>query len=503
MNSTPISISQQGGENLPPPLRQLVQLRRQADSLLHSSALRAELAQGSAGPNAEQVRVALQQVVEAGQEWKTRLAGGKCTAEDEARGEFCLAWALGRIGEFDGTKPTALPAKLDEALVHYQRAAELLGCIPPPPVLESTPSVTRPQDSKRHGGALDLPMVHPWAAEMLAEWAKTQATLAFASLIDEKGQTVVKEEALADLLDLACKRNVQALFTPVNPLSSPEDMTHAEASTVMGTARLIRDIASLLPYTTSPAAWERRLAWATHVADVRFVSASMSATRLVDVASSSAQKLQDPKISNAERKEVKKVVERTLRKIAPFERTQGNVLLGLARTMIDAIGALYLGRTAAGFQEERRKREEGREVPGADDEENGDAAEVPENDLVRETRQVLIRAAALFENAYASILRAPQSARRRKLELRLLRRLEATYCDLELLDNDTPEVVELRSQRIERAVFINDRLVALGDGEDDMVESDHEHAAEDEEDEEGSDEEEERLARRFGGQRLG
>lgn len=163
----------------------------------------------------------------------------------------------------------------------------------------------------------------------------------------------------------------------------------------MGTARLIRDIASLLPYTTSPAAWERRLAWATHVADVRFVSASMSATRLVDVASSSAQKLQDPKISNAERKEVKKVVERTLRKIAPFERTQGNVLLGLARTMIDAIGALYLGRTAAGFQEERRKREEGREVPGADDEENGDAAEVPENDLVRETRQVLIRGALL------------------------------------------------------------------------------------------------------------
>lgn len=80
--------------------------------------------------------------------------------------------------------------------------------------------------------------------------------------------------------------------------------------------------------------------------------------------------------------------------------------------------------------------------------------------------------------------------------------LEATYCDLELLDNDTPEVVELRSQRIERAVFINDRLVALGDGEDDMVESDHEHAAEDEEDEEDSDEEEERLARRFGGQRL-
>ncbi|BGP25038.1 proteophosphoglycan ppg4 [Rhodotorula toruloides] len=500
MNSTPISISQQGAENLPPPLRQLVQLRRQADSLLHSPALRTELARGSAGPNADQVRVALEQVVKAGRGWKAKLAGGKCAAEDEAQGEYCLAWALGRIGEFDGTMPTALPAKLDEALAHYQRAADLLACIPPPPALDSIPSVTRPQDPKRQGGVLDLPMVPAWAAEMLAEWAKTQTTLAFAGLIDEKGQTVVKEDALADLLDLACKRNVQALFTPVNPLSSSEDVTHAEASTVMGNARLIRDIASLLAYTTSPTAWQRRLAWATHVADVRFVSASMSATRLVDVASSSAQKLQDPKISNSERKQVKQVVERTLRQIAPFERTQGNVLLGLARTMIDAIGALYLGRTAEGFQEERRKREEGREAP-AEEDENGNGDEVPENDLVRETRQVLIRAAALFENAYASILRAPQSARRRKLELRLLRRLEATYCDLELLDNDTPEVVELRSQRIERAVFINDRLVALGDGEDDMVESDHEHAAEDEEDED-SDEEEERLARRFGGQRL-
>jgi hypothetical protein len=193
------------------------------------------------------------------------------------------------------------------------------------------------------------------------------------------------------LLVLALSVGLAALFTPVNPLSSPEDVTHAEASTVMGNARLIRDIASLLPYTTSATAWERRLAWATHVADVRFVSASMSATRLVDAASSSAQKLQDPKISNAERKQVKQVVERTLRKIAPFERTQGNVLLGLARTMIDAIGALYLGRTAEGFQEERRKREEGREALGAEEEENGNAVEVPENDLVRETRQVLIR----------------------------------------------------------------------------------------------------------------
>lgn len=138
-----------------------------------------------------------------------------------------------------------------------------------------------------------------------------------------------------------------------------------------------------------------------------------------------------------------------------------------------------------------------------------------------------LAAAALFENAYASILRSPPSSSRRTLELRLLRRLEATYCDLELLDNDaTPEVVELKSQRIERAVLINDALVALGDGqaqahdgaesarraqrnggedegppgEDDMEGSDQERAEEERGELESSDDdedEEDRLARRF------
>jgi len=76
--------------------------------------------------------------------------------------------------------------------------------------------------------------------------------------------------------------------------------------------------------------------------------------------------------------------------------------------------------------------------------------------------------------------------------------LEATYCDLEILDNSTPEVVELRQQRIERAMWINDRLIALGDGhEDEMEESE-------DEDEEDSDEEDEaeRLAKRLGKQQI-
>ncbi|GAA5897915.1 hypothetical protein JCM8208_003191 [Rhodotorula glutinis] len=520
---------------LPAPIHRLVLLREQADAALNSPALRAELATGHAGPNSLQARDALVVVVDAA----TALLHGhhqqqqqrKFSPDDEARAEYCLAFALARVGEFDGTRPSALPDRLDDALSHFHRAADLLR-LPPPPALDSVPSVTRPQDPNRQHAAVDLSPVPAWAAEMLAEWARTQTTRAFASCVDDQGQTVVREEELADLLDLACRRNVQALFTPIDPLSPEgEHASSSTASTVLGSARLLSDLSSLLPFAPgSPSTWSRRLNWATHVADVRFVSASMSANALVDAASAHAQVLQSRDIDARQRRDVKRVVERTLRRIAPYERTQGNVLLGLARVLLDAVGALYLGRQV-GFQEERRMREtsEGAEEED-EDEDEGVKVLVPENDLVRETRQVLIRAAALFENAYASILRSPPSSSRRTLELRLLRRLEATYCDLELLDNDsTPEVVELRSQRIERAVLINDALVALGDGqaqaqaqggaaaerrargkgaedeglpgEDDMEGSDQERAEEERGELESSDnddeDEEDRLARRF------
>ncbi|BGP40497.1 hypothetical protein JCM10450v2_004480 [Rhodotorula kratochvilovae] len=494
--------SAQGAAPLPAPLQRLVALRAQADAALNSPALRAELADGEAGPNAAQARDALHAVLDAADGWRAKVQG-KTQPEDDARAEYCAAFALARIGEFDGTAPSALPARLDDALARFQRAADLLR-LPAPPALDAVPSVTRPHDPKRQNAAVDLAPVPAWAAEMLAEWARTQTTRAFASCVDDQGQTVVRDAELADLLDLACARNVQALFTPVDLVSSDGVPSSAEAGTVMGNARLIRDLSSLLPFTPSGALWTRRLAWATHVADVRFVSASMSANRLVDAASAHAQVLQSSQISQAQRRGVKSVVERTLRRIAPYERTQGNVLLALGRVMLDAVGALYLGREV-GFQEERRKRDAGALLEEDEDEKS---AEVPENDLVRETRQVLIRAAALFENAYASILRSPPSSSRRRLELRLLRRLEATYCDLEHLDNSTPDVIELRSQRIERAVFINDALVALGDGEggeDEMEGSDHERADEDaegEEEEESSDEEDDRLARRFARARI-
>jgi len=91
-------------------------------------------------------------------------------------------------------------------------------------------------------------------------------------------------------------------------------------------------------------------------------------------------------------------------------------------------------------------------------------------------------AAGLFENAYASFLRTPEKARTPRQEQRLLRRLESTYIELEQLDNPTPDVVELRAQRVERALWINARLVEIDgmgideetDSEDDGEESDEE-----------------------------
>ncbi|GAA5893996.1 uncharacterized protein JCM6883_003691 [Sporobolomyces salmoneus] len=510
MSTNPIAISSASSglpnsTSLPGPLLELVKLRTQADSSLHSPALEQELSEGIQGPQVAIARDALREVIELGREWESKVSG-KLTREQQARGKFCLAWALGRIGEYDGTKPIDLPNRLNEALEHYQEAADLLD-IPAPPLLDRVPSVTRPGDSKRQSG-LDLPEVPAFAGEMLAEWARTQTTLAFSSLLTNGGETVIDEDRLADLLEMACRRNVQALFTPIDPLSSVDDISAHEAGTVMGNSRLIRQLSSFLPFTSSPILWSRHLNFATHVADVRFVEVSMTATRLVDACSAQASVLQDPKISNRDRNEVRKMLELTMRRLAPLERMQGNVLLGLGRVMLDAVGALYLGRTE-GFLAERRRRENEASAMGEEEgeaEEDGEGSsekQVPENDLVRETRQVLIRAAALFENAYASFLKSPANLRKARFERRLLRRLEATYCDLEILDNETPEVVELRSQRIERALWINERLIALEDGkngqdEDYMDESDDEDEGADSEDEDES----ERLARRLGKQRL-
>lgn len=274
----------------------------------------------------------------------------------------------------------------------------------------------------------------------------------------------------------------------------------------------------MYPFSPSPALWLRRLSWATHSADVRFVQYSMQANRLVQSAEAAASTLRSSAVSDQTRHDVRGVLEATVRRLVPLEKAQGGVLLGLGRTMLRAVGSIYLGREEAVATR--------RDSDASLDEEEADevAAEVPENELVRETRQVLIRgesecwamlsclcwrkgmltwpstralsaAAGLFENAYASFLRTPERARTARQEQRLLRRLESTYIALERLDNPTPDVVELRAQRVERALWINARLVeidAMG------LESEDEEEGDDEG--EGEESEEEELSRRMEGQ---
>lgn len=240
----------------------------------------------------------------------------------------------------------------------------------------------------------------------------------------------------------------------------------------------MRELATLLPHSTSPEHWTRRLQLATHVADVRFVEASLSANALVDEAQQAASVLSDPRgISTQQREGVRRVLERTVRKLVPFERTQGACLLGLGRVMLEAVGALYLAQNEA-LVAARRRRENALSALGGgpmNEDREGNATghgkrtvheteadddvlrpTVPENDLVRETRQVLIRgkseraahavlwigmtltfesltlpvsiaAAALFENAYASFLRTPASSRSKRDERRLLRRVRFSH----------------------------------------------------------------------------
>lgn len=253
MSTNPIAISSgatQSTGQLPAPLHELVQLRIKADSALHSPNLEQELAEGVQGPQVAIAREALEDVIRLGRDWKSKAGATKLTREEQARGEFCLAWALGRIGEYDGTKPFDLPERLGEALARYQTAADLLD-IPSAPLLDRVPSVTRPGDAKRQSG-LDLPEVPAWTGEMLAEWARTQTTLAFSSLLTNGGETLIEEDKLADLLEIACRRNVQGWLR----LSGPHDgikLTFCEPNSFqLSSPQLILSLQSTTSRLTKP-----------------------------------------------------------------------------------------------------------------------------------------------------------------------------------------------------------------------------------------------------------
>lgn len=175
----------------------------------------------------------------------------------------------------------------------------------------------------------------------------------------------------------------------------------------MGNARLIKDMCSMFPFsTTSSKIWFHRINFATHVADVEFVQASMSAERLVEAASVSAKLLQQHTTGAGSKstgkgkeesqtiQEVRQVLKATVRRLVPFEKKQGACLLGLGRVMLEAIGAIYLGKTEG---EGKGRRESGgikatTTTTGKEEEvEEEVEVVVPENDLVRECRQCFIR----------------------------------------------------------------------------------------------------------------
>lgn len=141
----------------------------------------------------------------------------------------------------------------------------------------------------------------------------------------------------------------------------------------------------MFPFSPSPSLWLRRLNWATHAADVRFVQYSMQANRLVQSAEAAASTLRSSSVSDQARHDVRGVLEATVRRLVPLEKAQGGCLLGLGRVMLRAVGSIYLGR-----EEPVGMR---RDSDASIDEEEADrpTVEVPENELVRETRQVLIR----------------------------------------------------------------------------------------------------------------
>lgn len=213
---TPVAISATASSlsssSLPEPLRALIQARVAADSALQSPQLEAELAEGTAGPSITALKGQLLEIVAQAGSWKDKVGGRKISPDEDARGQFVLAWALGRVGEYDGTTPEELPAKLEDALAVYAAAGSLLQ-LPAPPALDQVPSVTRPNENRtRTTSPLVVLDEQPaWVAEFLAEWARTQTTLAFSMLL--RHEQVIEEARLADLLDLACRRNVQGTST--------------------------------------------------------------------------------------------------------------------------------------------------------------------------------------------------------------------------------------------------------------------------------------------------
>lgn len=201
--STPIPIAPQS-QPLPTPLIGILNLKIQAESILSSNELEQELIQGSFGPESNKVKEILSKLIQSCQD--VHESPVKLDEEEIARVEFVDGWSRSRIGEYEsaGSDQSQLVSNLESALDHFNKSSKLIQ-LAEPPLLESVPSVTRP----RVGLApLQLKEVQSWVGEMISEWARTIATLAFAKVM-EKGKDGVEEDELVRLLEMACRRNVQ------------------------------------------------------------------------------------------------------------------------------------------------------------------------------------------------------------------------------------------------------------------------------------------------------
>ena len=263
---------------LPLELKQLIDRRIEAESALAARETDADHVGGAGEALVDRAGDLLESLVRDSTEWLAK--SGESPRKILARGRFVLAWSIGRLSEYDGKGEESLRLSLE----HYEKTGELLH-LPPPPALDSVPSVSRPRTSK--DATVKLPMQDAFVGEILAEWSRIQATFAFAVLLGPAG----KEDVLSDLIDLAARRNVQgsfshfciaklwtdssyaALFTPLNESTvNSDDGENEEAGTVIGNARLLEDMASMRDWSSEPQLWKRRIDWATHICDVSFPS---------------------------------------------------------------------------------------------------------------------------------------------------------------------------------------------------------------------------------------
>lgn len=340
----------------------------------------------------------------------------KFTTSYKARIYFIKGWSEERKGMLlNDLHITQTPS-----LESYSVTAELLGIKDDQErFFESLPSVSRPRELKN---AIQFERRENWVGEYLAERARATLTVAYTLLnqlfLNPDANQETKDEillAIINHLDLGCRQNIQTLFTS---LEEDPDSSLGPVDIVVGNTRLLEDIIHALPAFPN-SEWCKRLDWSTHISDVVYVEAALSANRLIESASRLSRS-----VSEQEREEVRKELEAIVTELVPLEERQGKVLARLAKTMIAAMKATQTIETS------------------------------PLASIPAEAAAILSRAIQHLENAYTSSKRAFEKKKKPlkdKRERRMLRRLENLYCVMEELNKESDIA---KSERIARGELI-------------------------------------------------